>query len=80
MATSDCTQARAVIKFCQYGENTPSKTVNLIKTTSMKECGSRTLVFDWHKRFAEGQYSLSDNKGRRKKQKYGATLVAAFHR
>ena len=54
MATSDCTQVRAVIKFCQYVGNTSSETVNLIKTTSMKECGSRTFVFDWHKRFAEG--------------------------
>ena len=80
MATSDCTQVRAVIKLCQYVGNTPSETVNLMKTTLMKECGSRTLVFDWQKRFAEGQYSLTDNKGRRKKQKYGATLVVAFHR
>jgi hypothetical protein len=46
----------------------------------MKECGSRTFVVNWRKRFAEGQYSLTDNKGRRKKQKYGATLVVAFHR
>ena len=80
MATSDCTQVKAFIKLCQYMGNTPSETVNLIKTTSMKEYGSRTLVFDWHKRFAEGQYSLTDNKSRRKKQKYGATLLAAFHR
>ena len=80
MATSDCTQVRAVIKFCQYVGNTPSETVNFMKTTSMKECGSRALVFDWHKRFVEGQYSYTDNKSRRKTQKYGATLIAAFHR
>ena len=80
MATSDCTQVRAVIKFCQYVGNSPLETVNLMKTTSMKECGSRTLAFDWYKRFAEGQYSLTDNKGRRKEQKYGEMLVTAFHR
>ena len=80
MATSDCTQVRAVIKLCQYLGNRPSETVDLMKNTSMKECNSRTPVFDWHKCFAKGQYSLTDNKGHRKKQKYGATLVAAFHR
>ena len=80
MATSDCTQVRAVIKFCQYVGNRPSETVDLMKTTSMKERNSRTLVFEWHKRFAKRRYSLTDNKGRRRKQKYVATLVAAFHR
>ena len=69
MATSDCTQVRAVIKFCQYVGNTPSETVKFMKITSTKECGSCTLVLDWHKHFAEGQYSLTDNKGRRTKQK-----------
>ena len=39
---------------------------------------SRALVFKWHRRFADGQDSLEEQKGRGRKKQYGATKVTSI--
>ncbi|XP_052777722.1 protein GVQW3-like [Mya arenaria] len=78
MASSDRIEARAVIKLCSELGKTPTQTYNMIQTTSVKNSVSRSLVFEWHRRFRDGRESLKDDEGRERKKKYGATLVTSI--
>ncbi|XP_052806297.1 protein GVQW3-like [Mya arenaria] len=78
MASSDRIEARAVIKFCSELWKTPTQTYKMIQTTSVKNSVSRSLVFEWHRRFRDGRESLEDDEGRGRKKKYGATLVTSI--
>ncbi|XP_052778899.1 protein GVQW3-like [Mya arenaria] len=79
MASSDRIEAQAVIKFCSELGKTPTQTYKMIQTTSVKNTGvSRSLVFEWHRRFCDGRESLKDDVGRGRKRKYGVTLVTSI--
>ncbi|XP_052775779.1 protein GVQW3-like [Mya arenaria] len=78
MASSDRIEARAVITFCSELGKTPTQTYKMIQTTSVKNSVSRSLVFEWHRRFRDGRESLKDDEGRGRKKKYGATLVTSI--
>jgi hypothetical protein len=47
-------EQRAAIKFCVKLKKTAPETFEMLKS----ECLLRTSVFEWHKRFKEGQESL----------------------
>jgi hypothetical protein len=50
-----------VIKFCVKLTKTAIETMELLKRAYGEECLVRPSVFEWHKRFKEGQESLQDN-------------------
>jgi hypothetical protein len=52
---------RAAIKFCVKLKKTATKTFEMLKSAYGEEYLSRTSVFEWHKRFKEGQKSLQDD-------------------
>ena len=54
-------EQRAVIKFCANSGMTPTETWKFFSSnSSVKKC-SRTIVFDWHKRFRDGRVDISDD-------------------
>jgi transposase len=57
---------RAAIKFCVKLKKTATETFEMLKSAYGEECLSRTIVFEWHKRFKEERVSLQDDerKGR----------------
>ena len=65
MTTSaECTEHRAVIKYCVKSELTPTDTWKLVLSKLKESSGcSRTLVFEWHRRFREGRIGIIDDKG-----------------
>ena len=75
MASTAKLEIRAIIKFCQQQGDTPSKMFEKIAATHGKNAVSRTVVFDWHKHFKEGNTSLTDKEGRGRKKKVTTTLV-----
>jgi transposase len=50
-------EQRAAITFCVNLKETAIETYEMLKSAY---CLSRTSVFEWHKRFKEGQESLQD--------------------
>lgn len=75
MASTEKLEIRAIIKFCQQQGDTPSKTFETIAASHRKHAVSRTMVFDWHKYFREGNTSITDKEGRGRKKKVTTTLV-----
>jgi len=67
-------ETRAVIKSCQQQGDTPSKTFKESAATHRKHAVSRTVIFDWHTCFREGNTSINDTEGRGRK-KVTQTLV-----
>ncbi|XP_060584390.1 histone-lysine N-methyltransferase SETMAR-like [Ruditapes philippinarum] len=62
MSTSEKrTEQRAVIKFCAMSGMTPTDTWKFLNQKEGVHNCSRTLVFDWHKRFREGQTEITDS-------------------
>ncbi|XP_060575741.1 protein GVQW3-like [Ruditapes philippinarum] len=62
MSTSEKrTEQRAVIKFCAMSGMTPTDTWKFFNQKEGVHNCSRTLVFDWHKRFREGQTEITDS-------------------
>jgi transposase len=78
IASLERLEIRAIIKFCQEEGETPSKTYKRILDIKGKASVSRTLVFDWHKRFREGMTEISDKEGRGRKTKITGTLVTSI--
>ena len=62
MSTSEQrTEQRAVIKFCAMSGMTPTDTWKFMnQKEGVRNC-SRTIVFDWHKRFRDGQTEITDS-------------------
>lgn len=78
MASTDRLEIRSVIKFCQQLGETPTNTYKKIITAKGKDSVSRTLVFDWHRRFKNGEESIEDRDGRGRKRKITSTSVTAI--
>ena len=77
MAASESTETRAVIKFCVNLGMTPTQTMDSIRQANMKDNVSQSLIFKWHKRFQDGRETVQGDKGRGRKPKIGATLLAS---
>ena len=57
-------------------QKTPTKTQKMTELTTREHSVSSALVFKSHRRFSDGQDSLEEQEGRRRKKKmYGATIV-----
>ena len=54
-------EQRAVIKFCVDIGKTPTDTHKFLKQSEKHSKVSRSLIFKWHKRFADGRDSLADD-------------------
>jgi len=54
-------ERRAVIMFCVDIGKTPTETHKILKQSEKQSKISRSLIFKWHKRFADGRNSLSDD-------------------
>ena len=53
---SDTLEERYAIKFCfKLGKNDATETYGMLQTAFRPSCMNRPLVFEWHKRFKEGQ-------------------------
>ena len=63
MSSSDRVEIR-VIKFCHDRGKTTTQTLKMIEQTEREHLVSRALVFKWQHRFADGQDSLEEQKGR----------------
>lgn len=74
MTSGNPHEIRSVIKFCCELGKTPTNTLKLINTTSLKSSASRSLVFRWHGRFRDGEVSL-ENKPRGCESKVSSTLI-----
>jgi hypothetical protein len=70
MASLERLEIRSIIKFCQEEGETPSKTYKRILGIKGKASVSRTLVFDWHKRFREGMTDIGQGRTRKKEENY----------
>ena len=64
------TEQRSVIKFCVKAGMTPTETWKFLNPINGGSTCSRTIVFDWHKKFRDGREEISDNRrsGRPKKR------------
>lgn len=51
-------EQRAENKFCLKLKKTATETFEVLKSVYSEECLLRTSVFEWHKRFKEGQKLL----------------------
>ena len=56
---------------------TPTQTMDSIRKANTKDNVSQSLIFKWHKRFRDGREAVQGDKGRGRKPKIGATLVAS---
>lgn len=59
--TSKSTEQRAIIKHCVKVGMTPTDTLKFLKSDKTAKV-TRTIVFDWHKRFTEGDEDVNDRK------------------
>ena len=60
--SSERTEQRAIIKFCVRAGMSPTETWKFLNPgDGLRKC-SRTIVFDWHKRFRDCRDDVSDNK------------------
>jgi len=78
MSSSDRMEVRCIIKFCHDLGKTPTQTLKMIEDTKRKDPVSRSLVFKWHQKFAEGEESFKERQGRGRKRKYGATAETSI--
>ncbi len=78
MASSQQLEIRANIKFCQRLGETPTATLKMINASRGNNPVARSIVFDWHKRFRDGQETLEDQKGRGRKSSLKPTLVTSL--
>jgi len=56
-------EQRVSIKFCCKVDFSPTKTAELIQKAYGDAALSRTIIFEWHKRFREGRESVKDDEG-----------------
>ena len=54
-------EQRTNIKFCVKLGKTATETFNMLLEVYGDSCMSRTRVFEWHKRFVDGQLSVEDD-------------------
>ena len=59
MASSN--EQRVCITFCVKLGKTPTETVLMLEQAFESDALSRGRVFEWHRRFREGQTSAEDN-------------------
>ncbi|XP_045156837.2 protein GVQW3-like [Mercenaria mercenaria] len=57
----ELTEQRVVITFCVKAGMTSTDTCKFMNTGECVQKVSRSLVFDWHKRFKEGREDIKDN-------------------
>jgi hypothetical protein len=53
----------AATMVCVKLKKTATETFEMLKSAYGEECLSRTSVFEWHKRYKNGQESLQDDRG-----------------
>jgi len=80
MASTDRTEVRSIIKFCQELGHTPTQTYKMLGSTLHRPNVSRALVFKWHRRFRDGRESLHDDEGRGRKREMSTTLATSVSR
>ena len=68
MSSSDQLEIRVIIKFCYDLGKTQTQTLKMIEQTKTEPLVSRELVFKWHRRFADSQYSIEHEGRARKKE------------
>ena len=64
MSPSDRLGISVIIKFYQDLGKMPTQTLKIIQQTKREHLVSTALVSKWHCRFADGQNSLEEQKGR----------------
>ena len=58
----DTLEERYAIKFCfKLGKNDVRETYGMLQTAFRPSCMNRASVFEWHKRFKEGEESVRDD-------------------
>ena len=58
----DTLEERYAIKFCfKLGKNDATETYRMLQTAFGASCMNRASVFEWHKRFKEGEESGRDD-------------------
>lgn len=73
------TEQRAVIKFCVTAGMTPTDTWKFMNPNGSAQKVSRTVVFDWHRRFKDGRGAISDDpRSGRPKDTGGAKKVESL--
>ena len=77
MALSVAHETRAIIKFCCELGYSPTKTYEMLQTTTSRKNISRTQIFEWHRRFREGRESVRDNEGKGRKSIVDSVMVAS---
>ena len=65
-----------IIKFYQDLGNTPTQTLKMIEQTKKEHLVSRALVFEWHRRFADGHNSLEKQEGRAVKKETAMIMTS----
>ena len=60
-ASTERMEQRAVIKFCIKVGMTPTDTWKIFNRPKEGSSCSRTLVFEWHRRFREGRVEVTDD-------------------
>lgn len=61
MTSNERTEQRAVVKFCVRAGMTPTNTWKCMCLPDETRKCSRTIVFDWHKRFRDGRITVEDD-------------------
>lgn len=61
MTLCERTEQRSVIKFCVGAGMTPTDTWKFLERGNQARTCSRSIVFDWHKRFRDGRTSVTDD-------------------
>jgi len=77
MSSSDRKEIIAVIKCCQELGKTTAETFNMLKEALHKDKISQTKVYEWHKRFSEGQTQFEDNENRGRKRIMRTSLTSS---
>lgn len=58
---SHCEKQRVFIKFCVKNGKSPTETLHLLRETFKEKSKSKSLVFDWHRRFKLGRISTASD-------------------
>ena len=74
----DRLENRTVIKFCRDPGETPTEAYKMITEARGKTSISRTLVFQWYKRFHEGEDLIQERSGRGRKSSVTEKTLISF--
>ena len=78
MAAIEKLEIRTLVKLWQQMGDTPTASYKKIRMTKGEKSCSSTHVFEWRKRFRDGEERLADKDGRVRKRKNDAALVTSF--